>query len=109
MDYDDDLERFVKEGERKMKEAAENPSLEDSDPLELIFVSTIPWISYTSLIQPVPCGKKADSNPRITWGRFQQKDGRLVMPLTVLANHALADGRHIAEFFSRLEENLRNM
>lgn len=77
---------------------------EGGDPLPLIFVSTLPWLRYTSLTQPTPI--PADSNPRITWGRFACENGRVTLPMTLLCNHALADGLHIARFFEALDAEL---
>lgn len=74
------------------------------DGLSLLFVSTLPWISYTAIRQPVP--SPADSNPRITWGRYAERGERMVMPVTLLANHALVDGVHIAGFYAALEKEL---
>ncbi len=42
-----------------------------------IFISTLPRISYTSLIQPVPV--PADSNPRITWGKYFVQEERVLL------------------------------
>lgn len=78
---------------------------EDSgDALRKIFISTVPWISYTALVQPVPI--PADSNPRITWGRFFPQDGRTLLPVSVLFHHALVDGIHIAQFYRLLDEEI---
>ena len=83
----------------RVKEA---PSLEDGEDGEsLFFVSCVPWLSYTALTQPTPT--PADSNPRITWGRWHRKEGRTLLPMTLLANHALVDGIHIARFYENLE------
>ena len=87
----------------RVKEA---PSLEDGEDGEsLFFVSCVPWLSYTALTQPTPT--PADSNPRITWGRWHRKEGRTLLPMTLLANHALVDGIHIARFYQNLAEQLR--
>lgn len=68
----------------------------------MYFISTLPWIRYTSLIQPVAGGD--ESNPRITWGKYEHTaDGRLVMPVSVLAHHVLVDGAHIAAFYKNLD------
>lgn len=75
---------------------------EDSD--SLLFISTLPWLHYSSLRQPTPT--PADSNPRITWGKFVQSGESASMPVTLLANHALVDGVHIARFYSALEESM---
>ena len=69
---------------------------EDDDVEAELFITTLPWLDYTALIQPVNGGD--DSNPRISWGRCVE--GK--MPMTVLCHHALVDGSHIAEFFSQL-------
>ena len=66
-----------------------------------MFLSALPWLHYTSLTQPVP--HPADSNPRITWGKYLEEGDRAPMPVTLLANHALVDGIHIAHFFTHLE------
>ena len=86
----------------RVKEA---PSLEDGEDGEsLFFVSCVPWLSYTALTQPTPT--PADSNPRITWGRWHRQEGRILLPMTLLANHALVDGIHIARFYENLDREL---
>lgn len=83
-------------------------SVEDNqDVNEMIFISTLPWISYTSMIQPVPI--PADSNPRITWGKYFRENSETVMPVTVLCHHALVDGMHIARFYKKLEEYISSV
>ena len=81
------------------------PTLEDGEDGEsLFFVSCVPWLSYTALTQPTPT--PADSNPRITWGRWHRQGGRTLLPMTLLANHALVDGIHIARFYENLDREL---
>ena len=81
------------------------PSLEDGEDGEsLLFVSCVPWLSYTALTQPTPT--PADSNPRINWGRWYRQEGRTLLPVTLLANHALVDGIHIARFYENLDREL---
>jgi len=73
----------------------------------LLFVSTLPWITYTALIQPVPM--PADSNPRITWGKAFEQDGETFLPVSVLCHHGLADGLHIARFYQVLDDELQKL
>lgn len=79
---------------------------DEEDPLPLFFISTVPWLNYTALIQPVP--SPADSNPRITWGRYEKQGSAAVLPVSILCHHALADGRHLAQFYERLKEELEH-
>lgn len=74
---------------------------------ELIFISTLPWLSYTAFIQPVPM--PADSNPRITWGKYFEQNSTLWIPVSVLCNHALVDGLHISQFYQALEQQLQEV
>ena len=72
----------------------------------MYFISTLPWLHYTQLIQPVACGE--ESNPRITWGKYQANDkGRMMMPLSVLVHHALVDGIHIAKFYEAFNQQMK--
>lgn len=74
------------------------------DGVSLLFVSTLPWVGYTALRQPVPV--PADSNPRLTWGKYGQEGGRTVLPVTLLVNHALVDGVHMGQFYAALDQEL---
>lgn len=89
--------------------AKQNGSIAESegDTLDLFYISTLPWISYSALIQPVPI--PADSNPRITWGKFSTRDNRLVLPVSVLCHHALVDGRHLGLFYQALDQALAQL
>lgn len=79
---------------------------EDGDVNNYYFISALPWFSYTALIQPAACAD--ESNPRITWGKYERDyNGRLMMPLTVLAHHALADGMHLARFYANVESGMK--
>ena len=78
---------------------------EDDDVEGLYFVTSLPWLHYTQLIQPTSGGD--ESNPRISWGRFEADGrGRLMLPVTLLAHHALADGLHVARFFQGLDAQI---
>lgn len=77
---------------------------EDADAESMYFISTLPWLHYTAMIQPVAGGD--ESNPRITWGKYEENPARqLMMPVSILAHHALVDGIHIARFYERLNSN----
>ena len=81
---------------------------EEPDVESMYFISTLPWIHYTNLIQPVAGGE--DANPRITWGKFEaDAQGRKHLPVTVLAHHSLVDGIHIAQFYRNLESEIRKI
>ena len=83
-----------------------NGNIEESkeEAQSLIFISTLPWLNYTSLIQPVPI--PADSNPRITWGKYIKKGDKIYLPVSVLCHHALVDGIHLSKFYDCLKNEI---
>ena len=94
-------ERFILEAQKKQDDAVHNPSIEESDPLPLFFVSSLPWLSFTSLALPTPT--PADYNPRLTLGRFFAENGKTLLPVSVCVNHALIDGKQIADFYDAFD------
>lgn len=96
---------FLPYAKQEQEAARQSRSIEEeADIHDKIFISTLPWISYTALVQPVPI--PADSNPRITWGKYFVQEGKTIMPVSVLCHHALVDGMHIAGFYKSLDEQL---
>lgn len=103
------LTEYLQKAEAARAAARTNGSIEEEAEVQsMYFISTLPWLHYTQLIQPVACGE--ESNPRFTWGKYQQDaDGRMMMPLSVLVHHALADGLHIAKFYERFDKQIKEI
>ena len=103
------FEKYIAYAVREQEKAKQNRTIDEdkNETLDKIFISTLPWISYTSLIQPVPI--PADSNPRITWGKYFVQENKIFLPVSVLCHHALIDGIHIAAFYKLLDKEIENM
>lgn len=69
--------------------------------------SYIPWISYDALNVELPDGHLY-FQPIVNWGKYKNENGRLMMPVSVRLNHAVADGYLIAKVFHLLEMEIRN-
>ena len=69
---------------------------------DYLFVSTIPWVHFTSFVHPVHISG-VDSVPRLTWGKFKKQGTDILMPFSAQAHHALVDGMHTGQFFERME------
>jgi len=67
--------------------------------------SCIPWISYDSMNVELPDGYLYYA-PIVNWGRYRVESNRLVMPVTLRLNHAVADGYQVAMFFRLLETEI---
>ena len=42
--------------------------------------------------------------PVVTWGKYEQVNEKLTMPLTMNIHHAVADGFHLSRFFKEVQE-----
>lgn len=100
------LAEYATRAEAARQAARESGSIEEEDEVQsMYFISCVPWVHYTQLIQPVGCGE--DSNPRFVWGKYQtNSEGRVLLPLTVQVHHALADGLHIARFYEAFDRQV---
>ena len=47
-----------------------------------------------------------DSIPRITWGRYEDRDGKLTLPYAVQLNHRLLDGWHLSQLVGGVQDFL---
>lgn len=104
---DKDFKEYLPYALKQQAEARCSGSIAEPDVdamLQKLFVSCLPWLAYSALIQPTagPC----DSNPRITWGKYFENDGKILLPLSVLCHHALVDGAHVAKFYEEVEKEM---
>jgi len=67
--------------------------------------SYISWLSYDSLNIELPDGY-LHFPPIVNWGKYREENGRLLMPVSVRLNHAIADGYLVANVFRLLEQEM---
>lgn len=96
------FDRYLPYAQAEVEKAKICRTLEDgADADRLFFVTSVPWVSFVSISLPTP--SPADSNVRITFGKFFEQDGKTLLPVNLTVNHALADGIHMAKFFEGFE------
>lgn len=113
LNSDDDLFKVVnvpmKDSIKEYIETAAKTAKEQKDyftgPLgnDVFQCSPMPWITYTH-ISHTNSGTKDNATPLFDWGKYCEKDGRIVMPLSVQVHHSFVDGIHIGKFANRLQE-----
>jgi chloramphenicol O-acetyltransferase type A len=79
---------------------------ENEEQPHQIFVSNVPWISFTSVTHPY--FSKNKSIPILTVGRITDDGHKKTVPIAVQSNHSLVDGFHVAQFYEHLADNLRS-
>ena len=70
--------------------------------------SCIPWINYSSCELHV-FNEGTYLRPIITWGKYEKKNGKVMMPLTMRIHHAVADAFHISRFYSDVENEILSL
>ena len=70
--------------------------------------SYISWLSYDAMNIELPDGYLY-LLPIVNWGKYREENGRLMMPVSVRLNHAIADGYLIANVFRLLEKEMRDL
>lgn len=69
--------------------------------------SYIPWLSYDAMHLELPDGY-LHFPPIVNWGKYRKENGRLLMPVTVRLNHAIADGYLVANVFRLLAQEIKS-
>lgn len=68
---------------------------------EEIFFTCLPWFPITGLTNERNV-EPGDSVPRVSWGKYEERGGRLVLSLSLELNHRLLDGVHVGKFYDAL-------
>lgn len=106
-EYDEDYNVFYKNALYDMDRAKKTREygLDSINHPNWFDASFIPWISYDSLNIELPDGHLY-FNPIVNWGKYREENGRLLMPISVRLNHAVADGYLVARVFKLLEKEI---
>lgn len=77
----------------------------ENQPKNFFDVSCLPWVRYRHFdVHVFDEGKFLA--PVITWGKYEEEHGKLVMPLTMNIHHAVADGFHLSRFFKEVQRRI---
>ena len=67
--------------------------------------SPMPWVSYTH-ISHTNSGKKDNATPLFDWGKFFERDEKIILPFSVQAHHSFVDGLHIGKLYESIQKYL---
>jgi len=106
--YQENFLAFAAEAQQEILRIKAEPSLEEKIKDDsMLFMTSIPWVSFTGFMHPVKLSP-ADSVPRFAWGKFREEGQKTVMPLSVQGHHALMDGLHAGLFYEEFQRLLDN-
>ena len=68
---------------------------------DVLYLSCLPWVHFTSVSHPMNFSPP-DAIPRIVWGRFEPRENRTLLAVSLQVHHGLADGAHVSQFMQAL-------
>ena len=97
------VKRFLNAG-MSMEEVSVkmDASVED---LTKLLVCWIRKTTYTHISHTIS-GKKDNATPLFDWGKYYEKDGKVLIPISAQAHHSFVDGLHIGQFVEKLQKML---
>ena len=102
-EYSDDLTEFYGRVMADRERYKNDRAMLDNQPLNFFDVSCLPWVRYKHFdVHVFDEGKFLA--PVVTWGKYEQTEDKLLMPLTMNIHHAVADGFHLSRFFNEVQE-----
>ena len=105
MDHMDDIDGFCKEAARISEN--QNYFIDMGKEIDdLVFYSCLPWIDLTALTNERDLDDphaKDDNTTHISWGKYNDDDGKKTLGLSVEVNHRFIDGIHIGKLVERMD------
>ncbi len=106
VNMENDIETFVAAASVKSEKQHDYFVIQDVEGRDdLIYVTCIPWVSFTNLSHTVSFNKD-DSVPRIALGKYFEDDGKILLPFSVQAHHSFVDGIHMGKYYDCLQKYL---
>ncbi len=108
-EYFEDYDKFYQGAAADVEMAKNTREYQlDNDHPNWFDASYVSWLSYDSLNVELPDGYLYYL-PIVNWGRYREENGRLMMPLTVRLNHAIADGYLVANVYRLVEKEIAEL
>jgi chloramphenicol O-acetyltransferase type A len=80
----------------------------ESNRVDLIYYSVIPWVSFTSFKHASRLDR-TQTVPRIVFGKIFDEGAVKKIPLSVEANHTIMDGIHVGKLFNGMQEMIASL
>ena len=105
-EFKDDIIEFDRAGKLAREKYKKLKTFDvETDRLDLIYYSAIPWVSFTSFKHATRRNNR-QTVPRMVFGKIFDDGGKKKMPFSVEAHHALVDGIHVGKLFNLFQAKL---
>lgn len=107
MPCEGNIAEFCQDAKRRSAEQTTFLST-DKESADLIYFSCLPWVELTALTNERDFDPD-DAIPRISWGKFHERDGRKILGMSLELNHRFTDGMHIGKFADALQNLIKQL
>lgn len=104
VNYCEDYKKYREEYINIHNKFLEDKEYKGESVQDVVWLSCLPWSTFTSLIPPF---NKEITIPQFVWDKYHIENGRYYVDLMLLVHHGFADGYHISNFFTKLDENIK--
>ena len=102
--FSEDYAEFLKgyEADAALYSRSTRYAPKDGTPANSFNISMVPWVEFTGFnINVFDEGKFL--LPIFTMGKYFERDGRRLLPLSIQVHHAVCDGYHLGAFVEKLQ------
>jgi chloramphenicol O-acetyltransferase type A len=106
VDLENDIASFIQKAkETSLKQGNQFIDLEKESRQDLVYITTFPWAKFTQVSHAHNIDRY-DAIPRLVWGKFENDNGRLMMPFSIEVHHAFVDGLHVGKLIQNLQRQI---
>ncbi|MBY0518622.1 MAG: hypothetical protein K2P81_17055 [Bacteriovoracaceae bacterium] len=92
---------------KKASQESQGLSSDEEGRVDYIFITSIPWMRFTSIQHPVHNLKRVNV-PSFAFGKFIKENGKIKIPFAVQGHHGFIDGIHMHQLERELIKNLNS-
>lgn len=101
-DFSNDFDGFLEDFDNNKQEAEKGKEIKNKE-LNLIYITCIPNIELSGLVNPMDLDRK-DTITRICWGKVIKDNTKNYITVSVQVHHGMVDGLHIGILNQLIEE-----
>ena len=98
LEYVPDREEFNRRAAPRLAQAGAGVDLGGGKGPEYVYFTALPKVPFTTFTHVAPDDPYA-GQPRVAFGKFSRRDGRLIVPVALLVNHVYIDGNALGRLY----------
>jgi chloramphenicol O-acetyltransferase type A len=98
LEFHPDRAEFNRRAAPRLEAASAQVDLSGGRGPEYVYFTALPGVPFTTFTHVAPDDPLA-GQPRVAFGRFARRDGRLLVPVALLVNHVYIDGAALGRLY----------